>query len=360
MADFKVITPKRDIARELARKYSTMTHDELDVVEDILEPIKYGKGEMILPEGEQCMGISYIEKGLVRQFYFKNGKEVTEHLGVDHTIFMCIESLFKEEPTRLQVEALEPTLVYMLPKKKLEAAAMRNVNIQMLYRKILEESLIQSQIHADLMRFESAPNKYKRLCEMNRTGALSLFGCFCKHLLHIRFGEIPQRQDEFGQYLLRQVGQHRALVGLGILGGQHTGQPLAVHLYPRIVAGGDECTVQLGGLVCQQAQQLGGGDCIFCGKGLHGKALLLQNAQCSGGIAAAVQTQQDLILLFKSIESIHAVSPYSKGSGLTPAVFFALLHGHPVAALVFGVACVALQPVVGDLMLFALGQQRGP
>lgn len=44
---------------------------------------------------------------------------------------------------------------------------MRNVNIQMLYRKILEESLIQSQIHADLMRFESAPNKYKRLCEMN-------------------------------------------------------------------------------------------------------------------------------------------------------------------------------------------------
>ena len=49
MADFKVITPKRDIARELARKYSTMTHDELDVMEDILEPIKYGKGEMILP-----------------------------------------------------------------------------------------------------------------------------------------------------------------------------------------------------------------------------------------------------------------------------------------------------------------------
>ncbi len=31
--DFKVITPKRDIARELARKYSTMTHDELDVLE---------------------------------------------------------------------------------------------------------------------------------------------------------------------------------------------------------------------------------------------------------------------------------------------------------------------------------------
>ena len=167
MNDLRTITPKRDIARELARKYSTMTHDELDILEGILEPVKYGKGEMILAEGEVCRGISYIEKGFVRQFYNKNGKEVTEHLGVDHTIFMCIESLFKEEPTRLQVEALEATLVYILPKSKLEVAAIRNVNVQMLYRKILEESLIQSQVHADLMRFETAPNKYKRLCELS-------------------------------------------------------------------------------------------------------------------------------------------------------------------------------------------------
>lgn len=167
MQEFKNMPLTQDIARELARKYSTMTYDELDVLESLLVPIKYGKGEKILQEGEVCRNISYIEKGLVRQFYFKNGKEVTEHLGVDHSIFMCIESLFKEEPSRLQVEALEPTLVYALPKAKLEAAAMRNVNIQMLYRKILEESLIQSQIHADLVRFESAPNRYKRLCDLS-------------------------------------------------------------------------------------------------------------------------------------------------------------------------------------------------
>ena len=167
MPEFKNMPLTRDIARELARKYSTMTHEELDVLESLLVPIKYGKGEKILQEGEICRNISYIERGLIRQFYFKNGKEVTEHLGVDHSIFMCIESLFKEEPTRLQVEALEPTLVYALPKARLEAAAMRNVNMQMLYRKILEESLIQSQIHADLVRFESAPNRYKRLCDLN-------------------------------------------------------------------------------------------------------------------------------------------------------------------------------------------------
>lgn len=157
---------KRDIARELARRYSTMTHDELDILESILVSQKYAKGEMILKEGDICRQFLYIDKGLVRQFYFKHGKEVTEHLGQEHTIVMCIESLFKEEPTKLQMEALEPTIVYALPKADLERVAMHNVNIQILYRKILEESLIISQIHADLVRFETAQDRYKKLCKL--------------------------------------------------------------------------------------------------------------------------------------------------------------------------------------------------
>lgn len=157
---------KRDIARELARRYSTMTHDELDILESIIVPQKYAKGEMILKEGDICRQFLYIDKGLVRQFYFKHGKEVTEHLGQEHTIVMCIESLFKEEPTKLQVEALEPTTVHALPKADLERVAMHNVNIQILYRKMLEESLIVSQIHADLVRFETAQDRYKKLCKL--------------------------------------------------------------------------------------------------------------------------------------------------------------------------------------------------
>lgn len=162
----ELVNNTRDIARELARKYSTMTHDELDVLESILIPMKFNKGEMILREGEICESIYYIERGLVRQFYFKNDKQITEHLGEDRSIFMCIESLFREEPTRLQVEALEPTLVYMLPKRRLEEVALHNVNIQILYRKILEESLIISQVHADLVRFESAQSRYKKMCKL--------------------------------------------------------------------------------------------------------------------------------------------------------------------------------------------------
>ncbi|MBQ4444857.1 MAG: Crp/Fnr family transcriptional regulator [Prevotella sp.] len=156
----------RDIARELARRYSTMTHDELDILESVLVPRKFVKGELVLKEGDICTSIIYIHKGLLREYYYKNKKEVTEYLAVEGTIMMSIESLFHEEPSKLQIEALENSIIYELPKKRLEEVALHNVNIQILYRKILEESLILSQVHADLVRFESAENRYRRMCKL--------------------------------------------------------------------------------------------------------------------------------------------------------------------------------------------------
>lgn len=87
-------------------------------------------------------------------------------MATENHVVMCIESLFKEEPTRLQIIAIEPTVVYAIPRGALEQVAMKSVNIQILYRKILEESLIQSQVHADMLRFETAQSRYARLVKL--------------------------------------------------------------------------------------------------------------------------------------------------------------------------------------------------
>lgn len=58
------VSTTRDIARELARRFSTMTHEELDILESVLVPMRFAKGEMILREGEVCRNIYYIEKDL--------------------------------------------------------------------------------------------------------------------------------------------------------------------------------------------------------------------------------------------------------------------------------------------------------
>ena len=80
---------------------------------------------------------------------------------------ICIESYFKQEPTRLMVETLEPSVVWELPKAQIEELASKYDDIEQLYRKFIEHSLIESQIKADALRFEPAHERYNKLLRLH-------------------------------------------------------------------------------------------------------------------------------------------------------------------------------------------------
>ena len=61
------------------------------------------------------------------------------------------------------MEALENTKLYAIPYDDLNNLMVRNQEMDMLYRKILEHVAISSQEHADSQRFENATERYERL-----------------------------------------------------------------------------------------------------------------------------------------------------------------------------------------------------
>ena len=133
------------------------------MIEQLLVRRDFEKGERILEEGQVSRYIAFIGRGMVRQFYYKNGKDITEHFSYEGCIVMCIESLLKQEPTRLMIEALEDGTAYMLPFDKLMLQTEVSWEVNMFYRKILEYSLITSQVKADSWRFETARERYNNL-----------------------------------------------------------------------------------------------------------------------------------------------------------------------------------------------------
>ena len=154
---------RRDIAREISRIYCPLTPQAVEVLGSILIPLKFQKGETILEEGKVCRALYFVEKGMVRQYYYKNKKDVTEHFSFEGRIVFCIESFLKQEPSRLIVEALENIILYAIPYDELHNLMVRNQEMEMLYRKILEHVAISSQEHADSQRFENAAERYDRL-----------------------------------------------------------------------------------------------------------------------------------------------------------------------------------------------------
>ncbi|WP_034541683.1 Crp/Fnr family transcriptional regulator [Phocaeicola paurosaccharolyticus] len=154
-----------ETARTLSSLYYALSKESLLTLSDILVYKKCRKGERLIDEGDVCKNLIFIEKGLVRQFYYKNGKELTEHISYENGIVMNIESLFQQEPSRLMIETLEASNIWLIPLNDLERISDSFVDIQRLYRTILKSSLIESQIKADILRFEPANVRYLKLME---------------------------------------------------------------------------------------------------------------------------------------------------------------------------------------------------
>lgn len=144
-------------------RYPEMTDEGQRLLEGILIRKELVKGEQLLKEGEVSRHFVFVAKGMLRQFYFKNGKDITEHFSYEGCIMMCIESLFRQTPSRLIAEALEPTVVYLVPFDKLHLLMDMSREINIFYQRILEYSLITSQEKADSWRFETAKERYQRL-----------------------------------------------------------------------------------------------------------------------------------------------------------------------------------------------------
>lgn len=155
--------PKRLVDQFVDPRFPEMTDNGRDLLASLLERKELKKGDRLFDTGDICDDLVFVESGMLRQFYYKNEHDVTEHFSYEGSVLICIESFLKREPTYLMAEALEASVVYLLPYNKLRPQLALSWDIDSFYRYILEESLITSQQKADSMRYESASERYTKL-----------------------------------------------------------------------------------------------------------------------------------------------------------------------------------------------------
>ncbi len=154
-----------EIIKRILEKYDVNFSEELiNAFASVLERREYQKDEIILDQGQISRYMYMIEKGIIRQFYYKDGRNITEHFSCEGDIATCIESLFQKKPTTLCVEAIEPSVIYLLDYEKWCRLCDKYPGMNKLYRRIFEYDLIVSQQKADSWRFESSHERYERFC----------------------------------------------------------------------------------------------------------------------------------------------------------------------------------------------------
>lgn len=154
---------QKEVARNISAHTIPLSEESLEQLAEILIFRKLAKNEYFLQEGEVAGSMGIVEKGMVRQFYRKKNHEVTEHITYENHLFVCLESFILQQPARLCVEAIEPSLIYELPHDALHRCMERNPELLRMYCAILESSLLISQRKADARCRQSVLERYRQL-----------------------------------------------------------------------------------------------------------------------------------------------------------------------------------------------------
>jgi CRP-like cAMP-binding protein len=121
------------------------------------------KDHFLLREHSVSDYIYFIQKGVARIYYYKNGKEITEWIALNEQFFLSITSFFNRTPSHLIIQTIAPSEVYGIHHNDFMALADQYHDIERLLRKMVTRSLILSQVRMDSIQFETAQQRYEGL-----------------------------------------------------------------------------------------------------------------------------------------------------------------------------------------------------
>ena len=123
----------------------------------------FKKNELIQPVGHTCKTIYFLQKGIARIFYYKNGVDITEYFAFEGGMVARAESLFAGEPSQKAIEVLEDSEVLAIDVPKLYQLYDEFHEIERLFRLIFERAHVETIHRIESLQFHSAEERYLNL-----------------------------------------------------------------------------------------------------------------------------------------------------------------------------------------------------
>jgi CRP-like cAMP-binding protein len=147
----------------------TLSPESRQALATIIKTKRVEKGHTLIRQDTVCQYLYFIESGLTRTYYIKDGRDVTDWISVENTFACSIISFITRMPDRRNIETLEDSLLHALHHDDLETLCARHHDIEKLVRKLLETGLVQMQRKFDDLHFAPAAERYRTLIDTHPT-----------------------------------------------------------------------------------------------------------------------------------------------------------------------------------------------
>lgn len=126
---------------EYLMSYS-LTTEETQRALSCFTPLSCRKNQILLPPGEVCRHIYFIEKGSLRMFFMDTaGHEATRHIAFDGSFGTALSSFITQKPSSEYVQVLEPSELWQIEYDDFFRLTQQMTAWQTMYQRILERAV---------------------------------------------------------------------------------------------------------------------------------------------------------------------------------------------------------------------------
>ena len=136
-------------------------------LKNCLSTLSVDKGDTLLQQEQIGRYLYFVNQGLLRVFYYIDGRDVTQYFATELHIVGAIESFFLQQPSRKIIEALEPCQLTALSYGDLEMLCHRHHDFERVCRMLSNQAFLSMQNRLFSVQFHSAKQRYAQLLESN-------------------------------------------------------------------------------------------------------------------------------------------------------------------------------------------------
>lgn len=129
----------------------------------IFQVREYKKYSLLLKEGSPSQEVFFIERGIVRQFYTKEGKDITHAFYAENSFYTSLDNIYFQQPNQFGLEVLEPSKVRVAEFAQVEAVINNYPKLERFMRMLLISFLKNLSDTLYAIKFQTAQERYELL-----------------------------------------------------------------------------------------------------------------------------------------------------------------------------------------------------
>jgi cyclic nucleotide-binding protein len=137
--------------------------EPLEVLDALFQVREYKKYSLLLKEGSLSQEVFFIEKGIVRQFYTKEGKDITHAFYAENSFYTSLDNIYFQQPNHFGLEVLEPSKVRVAEFAQVEAVINSYPKLERFMRMLLISFLKNLSDRLYAIKFQTAQERYELL-----------------------------------------------------------------------------------------------------------------------------------------------------------------------------------------------------